>query len=823
MAINSFTFSDFFQTNGYIPHGHCYLWQTPLVWLHVTSDLLTAIAYYSIPIILLYFLRKRQDIPFPNIIFLFSAFILCCGTSHLFEIITLWYPIYWVSGAIKASMAIVSIITVFELIQIIPKALNLKSPTELARLNSILNQEIQERQTAELALQELNNNLEKRVEARTIELKKSKDQLAQLAAIVQSSQDAIISKSLDGVINSWNKSAERLFGYSAEEMIGENITKLIPGELCMEEDLICNCILQGQQIDTYETERQRKDGSKIDVALTISPIRDDQGNVVGASKIARDITARLEIEKALQESQNFIERVANHSPQILYILDPVAWKNIYVNYQSLEILGYFPEEFQKGGSEFMRGILHPDDLVTLSTNQDFWQIAQDGQVLTTEYRMRHKNGSWRWLRSREVVFARDDQGKTTKILGTAQDITDNKEQEQQIYEQSRRELLLREITQRIRQSLDLPTIFETVVQEIRQFLAADRVVIFQFESESNFEIGNIVAESVVKPFDATLSMAIQETCFGNNYAQKYQDGRIQIIEDIHQSSLQPCHIEFLASLQVRANLVLPLVNDSVLWGLLCIHQCADARAWDSTEIDLLKQITNQFEIAIQQAILYEKAQRELASKNELFLELTNELDQKKVLLKEIHHRVKNNLQIMSSLLYLQFSKASPAIQQLSEEYQNRIQSMALIHEQLYRSDDLANIDFNRYLKNLTNNICQSYGFSNNLINIKLLVNNVKVPLEQSIPLGLIIQELVSNALKHAFPQGKGEIVIKFTTSDNSYSLTVQDNGVGLPEDIDLKNTDSLGMQLIYSLTEQLQGELRYNYANGSQFILDFSI
>ncbi|QHU99422.1 PAS domain S-box protein [Synechocystis sp. CACIAM 05] len=844
MAVTAFTLGDFFQANGYIPHGHCYLWQTPLVWLHVSADFFTAIAYYSIPLTLLYFLRKRQDIPFPNIIFLFSTFILCCGTSHFFDIITLWYPIYWISGIVKASMAIVSIITVFELIQIVPNALNLKSPTELATLNLALNQEIKERQTAEIALQELNNNLEKRVEDRTTQLakinqqleqeiedktrakealEKNKDQLAQLAAIVESSQDAIISKTLDGNITSWNESAERLFGYTAEEMIGSHITKLIPEELILEEDLIAECIRQGQRINTYETQRQRKDGSKIDVALTISPIRDEHKNVVGASKIVRDITARLDVENALRESQYFIEKLANYSPQILYILDPIAWKNIYVNYQSFEILGYTPEEFKNGGTELLLNIVHPDDIPTLYENKNFWQKSQEGQVLTTEYRMRHKNGSWRWLRSREVVFARDDYGQVTKVLGTAQDISDSKEQEQRLYEQGRRESLLREITQRIRQSLDLPTIFNTVVQEIRQFLEADRVVIFQFSPDSDFSVGNIVAESVLAPFKPIINSAIEETCFSNNYAQRYQQGRIQVIEDIHQSHLRQCHIDFLARLQVRANLVLPLINDAILWGLLCIHQCGSSRVWEQTEIDLLKQITNQFEIAIQQATLYEQAQQELASKNQLFVQLTNELEQKKVLLKEIHHRVKNNLQIMSSLLYLQFSKASPAIQQLSEEYQNRIQSMALIHEQLYRSEDLANIDFSQYLKNLTHNICQSYGCNTGSIKIKLLVEQVKVPLEQSIPLGLIIQELVSNALKHAFPTTEGEISIKFTSMNSHYSLQVWDNGVGISRDIDLENTDSLGMQLIYSLTEQLQGKLHYEYVGGAQFGLEFSL
>ena len=153
------TWIDLLQ-NSYIPHGHCYLWQTPLVWLHAASDLFTAIAYYSIPLILLYFLRKRQDIPFPNIIFLFSAFILFCGTTHLLEIVTLWFPIYWISGWVKALTAMISVVTVFELIKIIPLALELKSPQELEILNKALNNQIKEREAAELALRELNSKLE---------------------------------------------------------------------------------------------------------------------------------------------------------------------------------------------------------------------------------------------------------------------------------------------------------------------------------------------------------------------------------------------------------------------------------------------------------------------------------------------------------------------------------------------------------------------------------------------------------------------------------------------------------------------------------------
>ncbi|MGL5034951.1 MAG: histidine kinase dimerization/phosphoacceptor domain -containing protein, partial [Microcystaceae cyanobacterium] len=300
-----------------------------------------------------------------------------------------------------------------------------------------------------------------------------------------------------------------------------------------------------------------------------------------------------------------------------------------------------------------------------------------------------------------------------------------------------------------------------------------------------------------------------------------QQGQVQIVNDIYEMNFLECYIEFLEQLQIRSSINLPLLNNSKLWGLLSIHQFAQPRTWQDSEIDLLKQITDQLAIAIQQANLYQQAQQELAAKNKLFLQLTNELDQKKILLKDIHHRVKNNLQIMASLSYLQFSKASPEIQLLSEDYQNRIQSMALIHEQLYRSEDLSEIDFNAYLLNLTNNIFQSYNINPDLIKLTLNVDKIVINLDQSVPLGLITHELVSNALKHAFPTGQGDIAISLICSASELILRVADNGMGISPDIDLQNTDSLGMQLIYSLTEQLQGQVHYTYQAGSHFEIIF--
>jgi two-component system NtrC family sensor kinase len=161
----------FFSSGSFIPHGHCYLWQTQLVWLHVASDSIIALAYFSIPITLVYFISKRPDLPFDWIFALFGAFIVACGMTHIFELWTLWHPTYWLSGTMKAITALISFATAILLVDLMPQALALPSPAQLASANRLLEAEVFERQLAQVAIQKAKEELEIRVEERTAELK----------------------------------------------------------------------------------------------------------------------------------------------------------------------------------------------------------------------------------------------------------------------------------------------------------------------------------------------------------------------------------------------------------------------------------------------------------------------------------------------------------------------------------------------------------------------------------------------------------------------------------------------------------------------------
>jgi PAS domain S-box-containing protein len=195
------------------------------------------------------------------------------------------------------------------------------------------------------------------------------------------------------------------------------------------------------------------------------------------------------------------------------------------------------------------------------------------------------------------------------------------------------------------------------------------------------------------------------------------------------------------------------------------------------------------------------------------------LEEKEVLIKEIHHRVKNNLQIISSLISLQASYTSePEAQEMFQESKNRIRSMALIHEKLYISDDLAQIEFSEYLHSLVNMLVQFFKKKLSFIELDVNCDNIYFDIDTAISLGLIINELLSNCFKHAFREGEsGRVSIDLHSVGNGYQLSVADDGIGFPKNLDFRKTDSLGLQIVQTLTIQLKGALELDRSTGTKF------
>lgn len=468
----------------------------------------------------------------------------------------------------------------------------------------------------------------KLLEEKDRKLQETEKELDYLKSIVEHTEDAIAGIGLDGTILTWNPAAEDIYGYTASEAVGNSVTMLIPPYNTDEISLILAWIKSGERVTHYETLRRRKDGSLVSVSLSVSPIKDNTGQIVGASSIARDITDDKKMELQLEKSEEKFRAVFNNANDAIF-LHPVGndgkpGKFTEVNDVACQRLRYSREELLE---------MSPEDIET-------------------------------------------DHGK--KIF---------------IY-----------------------------------------MKIIQSEGTSTFE-------------------SIQLT---------------------------------------RSGLHIPVEINSHIFNL----------RGEKMVLSIARDITRRKETEAQ---------------------IRKSLKEKELLLKEIHHRVKNNLNVISSLLNLQSKyikdKAALAVFQ---ESQRRARSMALIHKMLYQSIDLKCINFGDYIKTLTMELFRTYS-TQDQIQLDLEVGDVLLDINTAVPLGLIVNELVSNSLKHGFPDNQeGNITVTFKKIDEMYYFSVCDNGVGFPEDLDFKKTNSLGMRLVNTLVDQIDGTIELKMENGTCFNIKFT-
>lgn len=313
-----------FGSGSFIPHGHCYLWKPSLVWLHLISDALIGLAYYSIPLTLFHFVSKRKDLPFHWIFLLFAAFIISCGTTHFAEIWTLWYPTYWLSGAIKAGTALVSMYTALELVPLVPKALALPSPAQLEQANQALKAQIEERLRVEAQLRNFQNELEARVQSRTVELVQVNEQLQQeieerqcaeaalreqrflLETILKYAADAIIVCDAQGKLTFANPQARRLAQQNPNgtnldfDLFNWGTAKDADGNLIPLENYAVSKALRGEVSYAIESRMVRDDRSYYDILVSAAPLLNNE-QIVGAVASFIDISDRKRIEAEREE------------------------------------------------------------------------------------------------------------------------------------------------------------------------------------------------------------------------------------------------------------------------------------------------------------------------------------------------------------------------------------------------------------------------------------------------------------------------------------------------------------------------------------------
>ncbi|MBP0016893.1 MAG: PAS domain S-box protein [Cyanobacteria bacterium SBLK] len=299
---------------------------------------------------------------------------------------------------------------------------------------------------------------------------------SRLAGILEIADDAIISINIHQQIALFNRGAEKIFGYNSEEVMGKSLNLLLPEFATDIDQQDADRFARaadgiGTMGDLGTIVGRRKKGEEFPVEASISLLEIDGEKIF--TIILRDISDRQQAAERLQRSQHFIERVADASPSLLYIYDLIENKNVYLN-GDLGVLGYSSEEIHAMGDRLLQEILHPEDLELWPQRRQRFQKANDGDVIKTEYRIRHKQGQWRWLYSRDIIFSRTSHGSPKEILGVAVDISDRKEVEAQLQEYRER---LEELVER--RTNELLEINQQLQQEIQERKQARSALYFQ--------------------------------------------------------------------------------------------------------------------------------------------------------------------------------------------------------------------------------------------------------------------------------------------------------------------------------------------------------
>jgi PAS domain S-box-containing protein len=261
-----------------MPHGYCYLWNPALVWLNVISDSLIAVSYFTIPFTLLWFVRKRRDIPFGFVFILFGTFIVACGSTHVMEVWNLWHSEYWLAGFLKAITAIASITTAIVIARLLPQALDIPSATEWRSANSALENEIQERRELEVSL------------------RASAASFSEQSEMLELIHDAIFVRDLQNQIVYWNRSAERLYGWTKEEVHAHTTHGLLQTVFPYELHLIEAAVLEKGYWEG-ELKHQTRDGRTVTVSSRWALRKGDNGEPIGVLERNRDITKLKNEEK----------------------------------------------------------------------------------------------------------------------------------------------------------------------------------------------------------------------------------------------------------------------------------------------------------------------------------------------------------------------------------------------------------------------------------------------------------------------------------------------------------------------------------------------
>jgi PAS domain S-box-containing protein len=625
------------------------------------------------------------------------------------------------------------------------------------------------------------------VAARDITERKKAEEAIKLSniynrSLIEASLDPLVTIGYDGKITDVNIATEQVTGYSRNHLIGTDFSDYFTEP---EKALTSyQKVFTDGKVWDYPLEIRHKDGHTTPVLYNASVYITENGEVIGVFAAARDITTSKKAEEALKKAHDNLEELVKERTIQLEIAHSslkesegrlaeaqrlahignwdrnLVTDDLYWSDEMYHIFGLNPQE-SSATYNLLLSHIHPED-------RDYVDNAVKGAVkgkpFVIDLRIISGDDEERIVHAQGIATF-DDKNTPVRIRGTVQDITERKKSEEKIQ--------------------NLANIVES----------------------SNDAIGTISLEGIIITW--------------NNEAEKIYGYSVEEILGKPISTLAPPHLD------KETTKLIKLIKQGIK---IQRYETTRLRK-DGKTIYVSFTLSPVFDIyGKMNAVSF--ISRDITERKEAEKALEN-IDNARQ--KEIHHRIKNNLQVISSLLELMADKFKNRdnikdleVLEAFKESQNRVLSMALIHEELHKGEGFATLNISSYIEVLADNLLLTYRLGNNAINLSMnLDQNVLFDMDTAIPLGIIINELVSNSLKHGFSDiNDGEILIELHREEgknNTFTLTVSDNGVGIPENLDIGNLESLGLQLVTTLVDQLNGELELKRDNGTEFTIRFTV
>lgn len=621
---------------------------------------------------------------------------------------------------------------------------------------------------AEAQLRSLNEQLETRVKDRTEELERTS---TQLRTFVQTAGTVLVVLNQEYRILEWNEEAEKIFGWVRDAVLGEDYFLLFvaPSERDNLKETLDITLKEGKVQRNLESKVMVADGTERTLLWNVNRFTDNHGKGIGVIACGQDIEEVRIAQLRLKLSEERFRSIFNQAA-VGIVQVSLPGKLALVNDKFTQLVGYTRQ--QLADLDFPQ-LIHPDDVSdTLTDLSDL--LGSQKATFEREIRISCPQNDYIWVNlTMSVVWVAIE---PSYFIAVVNDISDRKQAEESLQKSEARLNSVLSSLQDVVWSVSLPDLKPRYINPASQQV-----------------LGYSPQEILDNP------RLLNEIAVGED-SRKLQKNWDDIVKKYHTGELQTGDHDKTYELEYQ----IQLPTGEYRWIRDRSHIVYDRYG---------------------RAVSIDGISTDVTQRHEAEEKLYKSLQEKEVLLKEIHHRVKNNLYVISGLLNLQSSYVEDeSVKNLFQDSQNRIQTMAVIHEQLYQSDDLSEINFAKYIQRLVDNLFISYNQHQKGIKSITKLEDCFLNIETAIPAGLLVNELVTNAFKHAFPNNKsGDIMINLTKIETEdIKLIVKDNGKGFPQNLNWQDSPSLGLRLVRLLSQQLDAEINVtSNCQGTCFCLTF--